>query len=93
MLAENLRNLIEENFEGLRCRFCDNLKPTLIYTIEDFFCNYKRNKYQENFMTPNFDRQKYVEGGWELINKEIQEIKKIKINNKKLRGSLQDKSD
>ena len=43
-------------------------------------------------MTPMSDKQKYVKGEWELIEKEIQEIKK-KINVNKLRGNVQDESD
>ena len=44
-------------------------------------------------MTPNSDEQKYVKREWELINKEIQVIFKMKINDNKLKENLLDESD
>ena len=41
-------------------------------------------------MNPNSDKQKYIKGECVIINTELQEILKIKIDDNKLRGTVRE---
>ena len=72
--VETWRSLVEKNSEWVKCQFCNELIPTLLYTTHDSFCNKRPDKCRENFTTPNSDKRKYIKGEWEIINRVARNI-------------------